>query len=864
MRTKIDFGIDLGTTNSVIAKMENGTPVIRKTDTLKDTLPSCIHFNKKQDILVGDVAYGMLKSEKRRAMKNFQVLESNSFLEFKRTMGSDATYFSSNMNRSYSSEELSAELLKKLKSFAGENMQAIVITVPAKFTSNQKDATVRAARLAGFQHVELIHEPIAASIAYGLNENRKEGYWLVYDFGGGTFDAALLKVEEGIMIVKDTEGDGFLGGKNLDEAIVDEIMIPWLQNHYALDGILNNPDKREIVRGALKSYAEEAKIQLSFKQTTNILTDLGDIPGKDSNGNEIELDITLSQSDLKQLFAPFFQKSINICKDLLTRNHLTGTQLSSLILVGGPTHSPHLRKMLKEQINDKVVVDCDPMTAVAKGAAMFASTLSIPESIVNETRDKTKIQLAISYEPATVETTEWVVLKLLRDKTEGTVSGKLFAEIFREDKAWSSEKKEVLENGEMFEVCLLNNRSNSFEVQLFNETGNKVECQPDRFTIFQGIKPGEAVLPYHIGIEVYDEMLKANVFIPAKGLEKNQKIPTTGMLLNLKTPKQIRPGEESDYFMVPIYQGEYNAEGTRAIYNDHVYDVKLSGQNLPAMLPQGSEVEITIKVDRSEQMHFSAFFPHLDFTEEIKVDTRKVKITWETAALQNEINRAKGLLSAAKNETDENEVKKVLTHLAELEHQLEQGQSNTDRKLQVLENLRKELKIIDRITASAEWPQIEQELKNNFSELEDLVRQINSFDDHRGLDMSRMEHYIAELKVKMNQAIRDKDKKLAGELLQQIDALDFKLRDPFIGVQREISYLKYWDENFSITNWIDAQKARELINRGLQMANGNPVKFIMREIVNDIFDLMVDRKEIDNNLLIHDTSLSIWNITRRN
>ena len=104
---------------------------------------------------------------------------------------------------------------------------------------------------------------------------------------------------------------------------------------------------------------------------------------------------------------------------------------------------------------------------------------------------------------------------------------KLFAEISRGDKAWTSDKMEIDDNGEMFEVSLEAGSSNSFEVQLFDEDGNKLECQPNQFTIFQGIKPGEAVLPYHIGIEVYDEMLKAPVFIPAKGLEKNQKIPTT-------------------------------------------------------------------------------------------------------------------------------------------------------------------------------------------------------------------------------------------------------------------------------------------------------------------------------------------------
>src|SRR5690606_940787 len=157
-------------------------------------------------------------------------VSSNFFIEFKRTMGTDKKYFSSHMDRNFTSEELSAEVLKKLKSFiTDEDLQSIVITVPAKFTINQKDATTRAAKLAGFKHVDLLHEPIAASMAYGLESKAKNGFWVVFDFGGGTFDVALIKVEDGIMQVVDTEGDNYLGGKNLDYVIVNEIIIPYLK-----------------------------------------------------------------------------------------------------------------------------------------------------------------------------------------------------------------------------------------------------------------------------------------------------------------------------------------------------------------------------------------------------------------------------------------------------------------------------------------------------------------------------------------------------------------------------------------------------------------------------------------------------------
>ena len=434
-RTKIDYGIDLGTTNSAISRMEEGEATIKKTDTLKDTMPSCVYINKKKAIQVGDGAYNALKRDKLSAMKNWNDSDSNSFIEFKRTMGSDKRYFSANMDREFSSEELSAEVLKTLKSFIkDESVKAVVITIPAAFKNNQKEATRQAAKLAGFDHIELLQEPVAAAMAYGLNSKSKNGFWLVFDFGGGTFDAALLKVEEGIMKVIDTEGDNYLGGKNLDMAIVDEIILPYIEANYAIDSILGDDTQKQILRNAMKFYAEETKIKLSFNETHNILSDLGDIPGEDDNGEEFELDITVTQADMQRALAPIFQKAIDIAQKLLERNNLKGGDLDSLILVGGPTFSPILRGMLEKQIC-KPDTSVDPMTVVSRGAALYASTIELSETVKEQTRDRSKIQLEIGHEASTVELNEYVTLKILKDKTEGAIPSQVFAEITRSDTA---------------------------------------------------------------------------------------------------------------------------------------------------------------------------------------------------------------------------------------------------------------------------------------------------------------------------------------------------------------------------------------------------------------------------------------------
>ena len=228
--SRIKYGIDLGTTNSAIAVIEKGESTIVKSEIQKDTLPSCVAFSKKKSVSVGDRAFNQLQRDKLTALKKGKSSESNIFVEFKRLMGTDKKSHSSFMGIDYLSEDLSAEVLKKLKSFTQEdNFKSVVITIPAMFNDNQKSATKKAAELAGFHQVELLQEPIAAAMAYGIDEQVKDGKVLIFDFGGGTFDVCLVNIEDGIMQVKDTAGDNWLGGKNLDQAIVDEIMIPYLK-----------------------------------------------------------------------------------------------------------------------------------------------------------------------------------------------------------------------------------------------------------------------------------------------------------------------------------------------------------------------------------------------------------------------------------------------------------------------------------------------------------------------------------------------------------------------------------------------------------------------------------------------------------
>lgn len=811
-RTKIDYGIDLGTTNSAIARMENGHPVIKKSDTQKDIMPSCVFVNKKKSFLFGDSAFNALKQDRFQALKDFS-FEMNAFIEFKRTMGSDKKYHCTNLENNFSSEELSAEVLKSLKSFIkDENIQSAVVTVPAKFTINQKDATRRAAELAGLKHCELLQEPIAASMAYGLDSIVKNGFWMVFDFGGGTFDAALLKVESGIMQVIDTEGDNFLGGKNLDYAIVDEVILPYFEKNFSMGSIFGNQEKKELFREAMKYYAEEAKIQLSFRESHNILSNLGEIPGEDDDGNEFELDIVLTQHGLERVLAPIFQRAVDITKELLQRNNISNENLSSLILVGGPTLSPILRKMLVEQISEKVDASIDPMAVVAQGAALYASTINLAEEIVEKSRDKTKIQLEIRFEPTTVELEEFVAIKILRDKTDGSIPERVFAEVTRGDQAWASGKFLIGEKGELTEVKLNPGKANHYHINLYDEKGARVQGEPGEFTIIQGSKVGSATLPYHIGIEIRDSVDGKLIFQPIKGLEKNQSTPAKGTINGLKTQQQIRPGEKKDLIKIPIYQGEHDSVGSRAIYNEHVFDAIISGEDLPSLLPKGSDVDLTLLADRSEKIRLQAYFPYLDHTSEIEVPSDSVQKEVDDNWLEEEISNARGTLEEIQGGPDFNntgEIEKLEEELDYLEKRLDQGRRDVDRKKEVLDNLRRALRKIDKLQGDSAWPQLEAELREAFDRLEKVNQEFGNEQTTRA---------VADLRRQADHVIREKDLRNGQAVLNDVQELFFHLTF----IYQLIGFVQHHNQQFNSFHWRDRNQARQILNQCVQIVAQNP------------------------------------------
>lgn len=823
-RNKIDYGIDLGTTNSAIARMENGEPVIKKTRSPQsDTLPSCVYFfmDKKGQYSkrIGLRAKRSIASDFITALKKGEQEESYGYIEFKRAMATGTIYKNSHMKEDhYTPEELSAEVLKELKSVINdESVESIVVTVPAKFNVTQKTATKEAARMAGFTQCELLQEPIAACYAYGISSSQKNGYWLVFDFGGGTFDAALVKVEDGIISIVDTEGNNFLGGKNLDEAVVNKILIPKLQETYSIDSFFEEEWKITALRNALKDVAEELRINLSFEDNAEYSAYDTDMDfGEDDNGETIEPEFSLSRQELSEVIKPIYQEAVDICKALLKRNNLTGDSMTSLVLVGGPTMSPIVREMLTKQICDKVDTKVDPMTVVARGAALYASTIDIERSEETNkeiTQNANIIKLNVGYQSTTVEESQWVSVSLDKSNTLDSVQ----VEFERADKAFISERIEVDKQGNVIELHFDKGKPNAFRINCFGQQG-KLECYPSEITIIPDLVVGNATLPYDIAIGIWNNDKNRAEIAPIKGLERNKTLPATGVDNDRRTMKEIRPGNDEDRLVIPIFQADEGGRGKPVMLYDQVCEVIITGDDVDQVIPARSDLHITLKADRSEMMSMDVYFPAFDLTISRIVDTNK-KIVYGKSDFFKEINETMNELDSLEREgIDVNRLREKVQSLKAESNQSDDWMRLRDR----LRLLRREQ---EDLANSTEWERLEKELRESY----DLLERTNE-----DLGNEKSSQLVKQFQSQVEKVIQTKNIEVGREILNQMDALQYQLARVFYYMR----WISDWNQNFNTYNWTKPGRARELLNQGNSIISNQPTAEKLHPIIKEIIKLL--------------------------
>jgi molecular chaperone DnaK len=359
--TKI-IGIDLGTSNSAAAVMMGGKPSLiaaaEGTSIGGKAFPSYVAFTKEGDLLVGEPA-------RRQAVTN----PDNTIAAAKRKMGTDHIF--KVRGKEYKPQQISAFILQKIKkdaeAFLGEKVEKAVITVPAYFDDNQRQATKDAGTIAGLDVVRIINEPTAASLAFGLDKSKEDMKILVYDFGGGTLDVTIMEMGGGVFEVMSTSGDTQLGGTDMDKVIVDYVVSDFRKN----TGIDLSSDSTAMTR--IKEAAEKAKIELSTVMETDI--NLPFIFHEQSSGTK-NLEIKLTRAKLEDLINPIVERCKPSVEKALADAKLTSSDISKIVLIGGPTRIPLVRKFISSLIGKEAESGVDPMEAVAMGAAIQAGIIA--------------------------------------------------------------------------------------------------------------------------------------------------------------------------------------------------------------------------------------------------------------------------------------------------------------------------------------------------------------------------------------------------------------------------------------------------------------------------------------------------------
>ncbi|MBI3926272.1 MAG: molecular chaperone DnaK [Armatimonadetes bacterium] len=350
-------GIDLGTTNSVLAIMEGGKPTVVANAEGSRTTPSVVGFSKSAERLVGEMAKRQAVSNPERTIKSI-----------KRQMGTDHRVLID--DKKYSPEEISAMILQKLKtdgeSYLGEPVKQAVITVPAYFNDSQRQATKNAGTIAGLEVLRIINEPTAAALAYGLDKQHESLTVVVFDLGGGTFDVSVLEIGDGVFEVQATAGDTHLGGDDWDERIVEYVAEAFKREH----GIDLLKDKMAHQR--LRDAAEKAKIELSQRFDTNI-----NLPfiTADAEGPK-HLDVNISRSKFEELTRDLLDRCAGPCERAMKDAKLSKDAMDRVLLVGGSTRMPQVTEFVKKMFGKEPSKDINPDECVALGAAIQGAVLS--------------------------------------------------------------------------------------------------------------------------------------------------------------------------------------------------------------------------------------------------------------------------------------------------------------------------------------------------------------------------------------------------------------------------------------------------------------------------------------------------------
>lgn len=816
-RTTIDFGIDLGTTNSAIAVFTGNhgepTKIIKNTTDGNDAdiTPSAVYINKKGVLRVG-----------RRAKDRIVDEDEDVHIEFKRQMGTDHVYSFKSSGENRKPEELSAEVLKSLRADVqqrtGEVVEASVITVPAAFEAHQTHATLKAAQLAGFKASPLLQEPVAAALAYGFQVDQEKSYWLVYDFGGGTFDAAIIKSEEGTIHVAHHGGDNFLGGSNIDWAIVEKLIAPRVVKELGLTDFTRGNKQWQRAFAKLKRAAEIAKIDLSRNERATLET----CKFADDSGNEIEFECELTRDEVVNVAEPIIQRSVEISKRVLKDQKLGKDAIRKVILVGGPTLAPYFREILAAKIGIPLDHTVDPLTVVASGAAVFAGTQRLDARVVAPAAiGEYQLELAKSFKPVGLDSAPMVGGKVSSASAQDFTGFTL--ELVNTKTQWRSGKVSLRPDG-VFLANLHAEKSerNTFSIELCDASGRKQKIKPDTLTYTIGVGGDvEQPLINSMGIALanneYDKLFEKGRGLPLKATR------------DYRTTHPIRQGRAEEVFRIPVVEGE-NEKADRNRLNGAL---EIRGDMVRRDLPAGSEVEVTLKMDESRILTVAAYVPLLDEEFAAKIEMKRHQpnpdeLKRDYEAEMKRFREVKSKAAATGGETAERLVEEVeASPLAQdVKETLAAAKADPTAALQGEKRLL-ELKLkLDEAADALEWPAL-------VSESRDWLGYLAKVADQHG--NSQQKQKADDVAAEVEEIIRNHKPDRLRKKIEQIARLYYEIvmAQPGWWVY-QFQKMEEQQEGMS-----DQSKAGRLLGQGRDCLSKNNAAGL-QNVVRQLWDLLPD------------------------
>lgn len=803
-RLTVDFGIDLGTTNSAIGLLKGTEVEIIKNHEGFEYTPSAVFLDKSNSMIVG-----------RRAKERLDIDPNNAFAEFKLQMGTNAEYVFARNGRRMKAEDLSAEVLKSLKANVRQRLNeeagAAVITVPAAFELPQCDATVKAAQLAGITFSPLVQEPVAAAFAYGFQSSGSKAFWLVYDFGGGTFDAAIVQTHDGIIEVVNNGGDNHLGGKLIDWAIVEELLIPAVANQFNVADFKRGNPKWQKALAKLKLAAEQGKIGVSRDESAEIMIDS---LCQDEDGQNITFEFDLKRADVERIAQPFILRSVNICRKVLAEQNLKVDNIEKVLLVGGPTLTPYFRNYLsdkQEGLGIPLDYSLDPLTVVARGAAILAAAQRNETSQPTPTAGKYAVNL--DYKPVDNDTTPPIGGIVVANEAQSFSDFTIEFVNTTAKTQWRSGVVPINDNGSFHTSLWAEEKQQSqFQIELLDGTGRRCEISPDSFTYTHGMAMDSPTLSHSVGLALANNEVR--VF-----LEKGTQLPSRKRFVQ-KLIRRVRKatdeGVPADKIRIPVIEGEHK----KADRNKLIGYLEISATKIKRDLPAGTEIEVTIDIDQSRIVRTEAYLPMLN--EEYEVKLQMGQEVPDPLVLKEELEVEKKRLEEAREKaqlTTDDAALPIMDRiddeqiLKEVESTLAAASVDQDAAIKCQNRLLDLKATVDQLEDALEIPVLLAEAEQMIKWTEKVVEKWAQPADQRKFSMLRR-----ELRATMEARVLN-----PGDLNRKIDNMD-ELRMRILRAQDEwwIDYLAHLEErregmtNLPLAEELFTQARRSIQNNDIE------------------------------------------------